>query len=101
MPSIKASPAAARNPHPTVKPIELMRWLVRLASPPRGLVLDPFCGSGSTGIAARLEGRLFLGIEREPTYARIARARITHWTTTTAQSPEETGRPFASSRRGL
>jgi site-specific DNA-methyltransferase (adenine-specific) len=93
------APAAARNPHPTVKPIELVRWLVRLASPPRGLVLDPFCGSGSTGIAARLEGRLFLGIEREPAYARIAQARITHWTTTTGQSPEETGRPFASPLR--
>jgi site-specific DNA-methyltransferase (adenine-specific) len=73
-------PAAARNPHPTVKPIALMRWLVRLACPPAGLVLDPFCGSGSTGIGARLEGRLFLGIEREAAYVPIARARIAHWT---------------------
>jgi site-specific DNA-methyltransferase (adenine-specific) len=94
-------PAAARNPHPTVKPIELMRWLVRLASPPRGLVLDPFCGSGSTGIAARIEGRLFLGIERDASYVPIACARITHWTTTASQPPEEAQaeRPLARADR--
>lgn len=74
------APAPTRNSHPTVKPIALMRWLVSLGCPSRGVVLDPFCGSGTTGIAARLEGRLFLGIEREPSYAAIARARIAHWT---------------------
>jgi site-specific DNA-methyltransferase (adenine-specific) len=68
-----------RNIHPTVKPIELMRWLVRLACPPGGVVLDPFCGSGSTGAAALLEGRQFVGIEREPDYVEIARARLDHW----------------------
>ena len=47
---------SARNVHPTVKPIELMRWLVRLVTPPGGTVLDPFAGSGSTGCAAVLEG---------------------------------------------
>jgi site-specific DNA-methyltransferase (adenine-specific) len=67
------------NPHPTVKPIELMRWLVRLVTPPGGLVLDPFCGSGSTGIAAVLEQRRFVGIERDLDYVGIARARISHW----------------------
>ncbi|MGH2904717.1 MAG: DNA-methyltransferase [Solirubrobacteraceae bacterium] len=67
------------NIHPTVKPIELMRWLVRLLTPPAGLVLDPFTGSGSTGAAAMLEGARFLGIEREAVYVPIARARITHW----------------------
>jgi site-specific DNA-methyltransferase (adenine-specific) len=67
------------NIHPTVKPIELMRWLVRLISPADGLVLDPFTGSGSTGAAAVLEGRRFLGIEREADYVPIARARIAHW----------------------
>lgn len=67
------------NIHPTVKPIELMRWLVRLLTPPGGLVLDPFTGSGSTGIAAVLEGARFLGIEREDDYVPIARARIGHW----------------------
>jgi len=67
------------NIHPTVKPIDLMRWLVRLLTPPGGLVLDPFTGSGSTGAAAVLEGARFLGIERERDYITIARARITHW----------------------
>lgn len=69
------------NVHPTVKPIALMRWLVRLAVPLGGVVLDPFTGSGSTGIAALLEGRQFLGMEREPEYVQIARARLAHWTT--------------------
>ena len=66
----------ARNFHPTVKPVELMRYLVRLVTPVDGTVLDPFCGSGTTGIAARLEARGFLGIEREPDYFTIAEARI-------------------------
>jgi DNA modification methylase len=68
-----------RNNHPTVKPIDLMRWLVRLVTPPGGTVLDPFAGSGTTGIAATLEGFDFIGIEREPEYVEIARARIEHW----------------------
>jgi DNA modification methylase len=72
-----ARPAA--NNHPTVKPLELMRWLIRLLAPEGGLVLDPFCGSGSTGAAAVLEGRQFLGIEREAHYVMVAQARITHW----------------------
>ncbi len=72
-------PRVVANAHPTVKPISLMRWLVRLVCPPDGLVLDQFCGSGSTGAAAVLEGRSFLGIEREPEYVDIACARITHW----------------------
>jgi len=71
--------APRANSHPTVKPIDLMRWLLRLVVPPGGVVLDPFAGSGSTGIAAVLEGRQFVGIEREVEYVRIARARITHW----------------------
>jgi DNA modification methylase len=69
----------ARNVHPTVKPIALMRWLVRLVTPPGGTVLDPFAGSGTTGAAAMLEGFRFVGIEREPEYAAIARARIEWW----------------------
>jgi DNA modification methylase len=72
-------PPPATNPHPTVKPLALMRWLVRLLAPEKGLVLDPFCGSGTTGCAAALEDRRFLGIEREPAYVEIARARIAHW----------------------
>jgi len=69
----------SRNPPPTLKPLELMRWLVRLACPRGGLVLDPFCGSGSTGAAAALEGRRFLGIELSPEFSEIAAARIAHW----------------------
>jgi DNA modification methylase len=68
-----------RNTHRTVKPIALMRWLVALVTPPGGVVLDPFTGSGSTGAAALLEGRQFVGIEREPEYIDIACARLTHW----------------------
>ena len=73
----RACPVA--NIHPTVKPIEMMRWLVRLITPPEGLVLDPFAGSGSTGAAAVLEGARFIGIEREGDYVAIARARVRHW----------------------
>ena len=64
------------NGHPTVKPTELMRYLVRLVTQPGGTVLDPFCGSGSTGKAAVLEGFGFIGIEREAEYVAIAEARI-------------------------
>jgi site-specific DNA-methyltransferase (adenine-specific) len=64
------------NGHPTVKPTELMRYLCRLVTPPRGVVLDPFMGSGSTGKAALLEGFGFIGIEREAEYLEIARGRI-------------------------
>ena len=63
------------NHHPTVKPTDLMRYLCRLVTPPGGLVLDPFAGSGSTGKGALLEGFRFVGIERDPEYARIAQAR--------------------------
>lgn len=69
----------ASNHHPTVKPIALMRWLVRLVTPPGGLICDPFTGSGTTGCAAVLEGFDFLGLEREAEYAEIARARIAYW----------------------
>ena len=64
------------NNHPTVKPTELMRYLCRLVTPPGGVVLDPFMGSGSTGKAAALEGFRFIGIEREAEYLEIARGRI-------------------------
>jgi site-specific DNA-methyltransferase (adenine-specific) len=68
-----------RNVHPTVKPIDLMRYLCRLITPPQGVVLDPFAGSGSTGCAAVLEGFEFIGIEREEEYAEIAQQRVEHW----------------------
>lgn len=81
----KASPSersagldGERNGHPTVKPLALMRWLVRLITPPGGVVLDPFAGSGTTGVACVREGRSFVGIEAEAGYVRIGRARIEH-----------------------
>jgi hypothetical protein len=69
----------ARNVHPTVKPIALMRWLCRLVTPPGGLILDPFTGSGTTGCAAVLEGFRFHGAELDAEYAEIARRRIAYW----------------------
>lgn len=71
---------AAANHHPTVKPAALMRWLVRLVTPPGGIVLDPFLGSGTTGIACVHEGMAFVGIEQDAEYLEIARRRIAHWT---------------------
>ena len=72
-----------RNCHPTVKPIAVMRWLVRLVTPEGGTVLDPFTGSGTTGIAAVLEGRDFLGAKMNDTpeepFVSIAKARIAYW----------------------
>lgn len=65
-----------RNRHPTVKPLDLMRWLVRLVTPPEGIVLDPFLGSGTTAMAAILEGKDWIGIERETEYVEISKARI-------------------------
>jgi DNA modification methylase len=64
------------NIHPTVKPVELMRWLVRLVTPPGGIVLDPFTGSGTTGMACVYEQREFIGVEREAEYVEIAQRRI-------------------------
>lgn len=66
------------NHHPTVKPTDLMRYLIRLVTPPGGATLDPFMGSGSTGKAAAIEGFGFIGIECDPEYIEIAKARITH-----------------------
>ena len=65
-----------RNTHPTVKPTDLMAWLVRLVTPPGGIVLDPFAGSGSTLVAAKREGFQYIGIEREAEYVEIAKARV-------------------------
>jgi site-specific DNA-methyltransferase (adenine-specific) len=65
------------NPHPTVKPLDLMRYLARLTKTPTGgVVLDPFMGSGTTGMAAVMERRDFVGIEQEAEYLEIARQRI-------------------------
>jgi DNA modification methylase len=68
--------SGGRNTHPTVKPLALMRWLVRLVTPPGGIVLDPFTGSGTTGMACAAENVRFIGIEREAEYVAIAERRI-------------------------
>ena len=75
------------NSHPTVKPTELMRYLVRLVTPLGGTVLDPFMGSGSTGKAAVLEGFHFLGIEQDPSYFNIATERIQNAFNAAATNP--------------
>ena len=75
----KAPPSQRANHHPTVKPLSLMRYLVRLVTPKGGKVLDPFMGSGSTGCAAVLEGCDFVGIDITPEYVAIAQKRIAHY----------------------
>jgi hypothetical protein len=64
------------NNHPTVKPLSLMRWLCRLVTPPGGIILDPFSGSGTTGCAAKAEGFRFVGFDSDDHYCEIANARI-------------------------
>jgi site-specific DNA-methyltransferase (adenine-specific) len=75
---LQTQTTATKNTHPTVKPTELMKYLIRLVTPKGGVVLDPFMGSGSTGKAAVLEGMNFVGIEREKEYFEIAEQRINH-----------------------
>lgn len=70
--------SGAKNTHPTVKPVDLMRYLCRLVTPAGGTVLDPFMGSGSTGKAAIAEGFRFIGIEMDPDHLVTAAARIGH-----------------------
>lgn len=80
--SDKANPYAGTtgqargNHHPTCKPVKLMRWLCKLITPKDGVVLDPFCGSGTTGVAAKLEGFKFIGMDLDKDYLEIAKARI-------------------------
>jgi site-specific DNA-methyltransferase (adenine-specific) len=65
-----------KNFHPTVKPLDLMRYLCRLITPPNGIVLDPYLGSGTTAVAAKLDGFQYIGIEMEADYCKIAEARV-------------------------
>jgi hypothetical protein len=75
--AMREGPVASRaNVHPTVKPIDLMRHLVRLVTPTNGVVLDPFLGSGTTALAASEEGFRCIGIEREAEYLEIAKGRL-------------------------
>jgi site-specific DNA-methyltransferase (adenine-specific) len=64
------------NDHPTVKPLSLMEYLIRIYSPVNSTVLDPFCGSGSTGVAAVRTGRQFVGVDLETHYCQLAQDRI-------------------------
>ena len=75
-PKVSKSERGKDNTHPTVKPQELMKYLCRLVTPKGGTVLDPFMGSGSTGMAAKDEGFDFIGIEKEEEYFEIAQSRI-------------------------
>jgi len=72
------SASEVRNFHPTVKPVRLMQWLCRLVTPPEGVILDPFMGSGTTGVAAVSQGFDFVGCELEADHYRICHARISH-----------------------
>jgi DNA modification methylase len=70
---------AKQNFHPTVKPIALMEYLIKMVTPKGGTVLDPFMGSGSTGVAAKKNGYDFIGIDMTQEYIEIAKARINHY----------------------
>jgi len=67
------------NPVGCVKPLDLMRYLCRLITPPNGTILDPFMGSGSTGCAAVMEGFNFVGIDQDAQHVKVAEARIRYW----------------------
>lgn len=86
-------PEPVKNNHPTVKPTDLMAYLCRLVTPPGGVVLDPFMGSGSTGKACMREGFGFIGIDMTPEYFQIARARIQHECDEVAQQQAEASIP--------
>ena len=75
--------------HPTVKPLALMRWLVRLVTPPGGVVLEPFAGSGTTVEACILEGFDCIAIEREADYLPLIQARIDRAQRVEAERPDE------------
>ena len=68
-----------QNFHPTVKPVKLMQYLVKMITPPNGIVLDPYCGSGTTGIACKLDKFQFVGIEQDAEYSKIAISRIENY----------------------
>ncbi len=75
-PTVTGAPSMTENKHPTVKSTSLMAYLIRLVTPPGGKVLDPFMGSGSTGVAAVEEGMGFVGIEKDATYFKTAEGRL-------------------------
>ena len=82
------------NSHPTVKPIKLMSYLITMGSREGDIVLDPFCGSGTTGVAAMLLGRKFICIERKPEYHKIAKARLQSFADSIEQSEKPEAKPI-------
>jgi site-specific DNA-methyltransferase (adenine-specific) len=76
------------NIHSTVKPVKLMQYLVKMITPPNGIVLDPFCGSGTTGVACKLEGFQFVGMEQDPEYCKIAEGRIKNYKEEKEKTPK-------------
>ena len=79
-------PEGERNLHPTVKPIEVMRWLARLLCPPGGAILEPFAGSGTTACACELEGFDYRACEKDKGYVHMARLRAAHWRSVAEQA---------------
>ena len=86
MPNTNSTNSGGAWGHPAATPLPLTRWWVRYLTQPGGVVLDPFMGSGTTAIAAAIEGFDFVGIERDPEYLKIAQARIAHWSQRPASS---------------
>lgn len=76
---VESKSARGSNNHPTVKPVMLMRYLIQLVTPPNSHIIDPFAGSGTTGMAATELGHRFTGIEQDPNYVSIANKRIQGW----------------------
>jgi len=76
------------NLHPTVKPVKLMQYLIKMITPPNGIVLDPFCGSGTTGVACKLDGFRFVGMEQDPEYSKIAEGRIKNYKEEKEKTPK-------------
>jgi site-specific DNA-methyltransferase (adenine-specific) len=77
-----------KNFHPTVKPVKLMQYLVKMITPPNGIVLDPFCGSGTTGVACKLDGFQFVGMEQDTEYSKIAEGRIKNYKEEKEKTPK-------------
>lgn len=96
---LPASEQGKGNIHPTVKSLKLCRWLVRLLCPPGGRGGDPFCGSGSIGIAAALEGFDWVSSDMSPEAIRIAQARMTHWQGVGAQPVKAPAKRAAPAHR--
>ena len=92
---MKLRPSDRKNIHPTVKPLKLMAYLAVLGSRPGDIVLDPFCGSGTTCLASRILGRKFIGIEKKDKYFEIAKERLSNISGTVSKAESVTPKPKA------